>query len=78
MGCARRVLMILAILWNLIFWALTALVIGDSRVLGEAAMIHENDATMLFIGAIGGFVLTLLLGIMLVAGRRSKRELSEN
>jgi hypothetical protein len=69
-GCLRRGLIALALGWNLVGWAIVVIVIGDAGVLGEAAIIAESDALVLFFAAIGGVILTLLLALLIWIGRR--------
>jgi len=75
MGCLRRILIVLALLWNLAGWALVAIVIGDANTLGEAALINKNDAMVIFIASLGGLLLTLMLAILVWSGSRRRRKL---
>jgi len=75
MGCLRRILIGLALLWNLAGWALVAIVIGDANTLGEAALINKNDAMVIFVASLGGVLLTLMLVILVWSGSRRRRKL---
>jgi len=65
---SRRGLVKLGLAWNVIAWGLVILVILNAGVLGEVVLIAESDVWVMFIGAIGGVVLTLLMAGTLLRG----------
>lgn len=73
MGCLRRLAIAIALLWNVVSWILVAIVIGDSKTLGETAIIHKNDALTIFVASLGGIVFTLMLAIMFFLNGRHRR-----
>jgi hypothetical protein len=54
------------------------IVMGNAGTIGEAAILAEDDALMIFFAAIGGVLFTLLLALLFWTGSRRRKALERS